>query len=275
MSERLPVTRRSLQRDLALNAATKPLALGVGAGVAAAALLIGTPWLLVVALVAYIGVAVATFFDGDEAARVGRAAYARAGVGRARRRPLPAGLAPELSDLVERARDEERRVLEVLRRSDVPTALVSAEVEALTAEMERVARRAQVVWAYRQHEHPAELRRRLELLRGGGGAADAAGARGRAVAALEDRIRLVETLDGEYERFVAEMEHLIASLGVVHAHLVRMSVADDARLQEDVAGEVRELRERVGTVADAMRDAVAPFDGDCALNRLPPTGGHP
>jgi len=48
------------------------------------------------------------------------------------------------------------------------------------------------------------------------------------------------------------MEHLAASLGVVHGQLVRVNVAEEASLQDDLAGEVRSLRERVGAVAEGL-----------------------
>ena len=62
-------------------------------------------------------------------------------------------------------------------------------------------------------------------------------------------------------RFEAEVEHLIASLGVVHGQLVRISVANDTHLQEDVARELSDLRERVSTFAEGMREAVSRLDG--------------
>src|SRR5439155_20244711 len=78
MAGRELVTRKSLQRELIVNAATKPMAIGVAAAVAVGALVIGAAWLLAVAVVAYIAFAAGTLFDGDEAERVGRAADERA-----------------------------------------------------------------------------------------------------------------------------------------------------------------------------------------------------
>ena len=59
-------------------------------------------------------------------------------------------------------------------------------------------------------------------------------------------------LAAELDRFRAELEHLTASLGVVRGQLVRMSVAEEASLQDDVADQVRDLRERIGGVAQAL-----------------------
>jgi chromosome segregation ATPase len=262
MPETRLVTRESLRRELLVNAATKPLALAVAAAVAVAAFLIGALWLLAVAAALYIALAVATFFDDDEAERVGRATYERARLPRGERE-LPRGLAPEIASLVERARVEERRILQAIAASDFALTDVSVEVDSLTAEMERIAGRAQTIWTYLSQQHPFDVQRRLRDLEGdSGGATETARARERAAEALRDQLRVVESLQAELQRFRAEMEHLIASLGVVHGQLVRLSVAREAGVQEDVAGQVRDLRERVGSVSEAMRDTVARLPDD-------------
>jgi len=101
------------------------------------------------------------------------------------------------------------------------------------------------------------LRTRLAGLRSGADGDDDAAtrARERAADAIQEQLRVGEALDSELRRFRAEMEHLIASLGVVHGQLVRISVSFDPQLQEDVAREVRDLRTRVGTMADGFRAA--------------------
>lgn len=78
----------------------------------------------------------------------------------------------------------------------------------------------------------------------------------RARSAVDERLRLYELLDGELDRFYAEMEHLTASLAVVHGQVVRMSVAEASLLQEDVAKQVRDLRERVGALAGGIDEAL-------------------
>jgi hypothetical protein len=259
------VTRDALRRRLVLNAATKPVAVGAAAAVAVAAFVLGAAWLLAVAVVLYVALAVATFLDGDEAERVGRRVYEQARGVQSARRSLPTGLSPEIAGLVERARAEEARILRAIDESGLPFGVVAADVAALTGEMERIARRAQLIWDYRAEERPDETRQRLhELRRQSGGGDDARRARERAAAALEDRLRAAGALDAELERFVAEMEHLIASLGVVHAQLVRMRVAEEAGAQDDVAGEVRDLRERVGAVAESMDRTVAGLGAETA-----------
>jgi hypothetical protein len=256
MTNRQLVTRKSLRRDLVLNASTKPLALGVGAAVAVAAFVVGTPWLLAVAVLAYVALVATTLFDPEEAGRVGRAAYRRANPSAVGRRQVPKGLAPPISALVKRAHVEERRIDSAIEASGLPFTDVSVEVEQLMSELERNARRAQVLWAYLEEQRPEELRQRLHALRKEtSGDAETARSRQRAFAALEHQLQVGETLRSEYARFVAEVEHLIASLGIVHGELVRISVADEAIAQDGLAGQVRDLRQRVGAVAEGMTEA--------------------
>ena len=256
------VTRDNLRQALLINAARKPLTIGVGALVFVAGLALGTIWLFPVALVVYLGLAASTFFDGNEAERVGKLTYQRARTPSAARRALPSGLGPELSELLRRARVEEQRILDAIAESELPFEEISLEVEALAAEMERIAARAQTVSAFLTSHEPAELRVRLKDLRRAAHQGDpaAARARERAAGAIQDQLRVGEALESELERFRAEMEHLIASLGVVHGQLVRISVSYDPQLQDDVAREVRELRTRVGALADGLRDATEGVD---------------
>jgi hypothetical protein len=261
MAGRELVTRKTLRRELALNAATKPLALTVGTGVAVAAFVVGAPWLLAVAVVAYLALVATTLFDPEEASRVGRDTYRRATTPGKRRREFPEGLAPEISALVHRAHVEEGRIQRAIEDSGLAFTDVSIEVEYLMSELERNARRAQVLWTYLAEQRPFELQRRLQALREeADGDAGMARSRERAVAALEHQLQVGETLRAEYARFDAEVEHLIASLGVVHGELVRISIADDAVAQEGLTDQVRDLRRRVGAVAEGMNEATKELD---------------
>jgi hypothetical protein len=79
MADRSPVTREHLQRTLVVNAATKPVNVAVPAAVVVAGILVGAPWLLAIAVVVYAALALMTFFDEDEARRVGERASGRTG----------------------------------------------------------------------------------------------------------------------------------------------------------------------------------------------------
>ena len=56
------------------------------------------------------------------------------------------------------------------------------------------------------------------------------------------------------------MEHLIASLAVIHGQVVRISVSADPELQATVARDLRELRGRMATLADGLRDATTEIE---------------
>lgn len=254
MPERELVTRSSLRRDLAVNAASSPLPIVAGTAVAVAALVLGTTWLLPVAFVVYVALVVTTFLDPDEAARVGQRTYKRARQVRAPKAKAPAELAAPIATVVARARAEEARVLEAIADADLPLENVAAEVRSLTADLARGARRAQRLWDYREGAQIEDARLRLAELGRTPDDAAAAAAHERAVRALEDRIRVATAISADLDRFFAEMEHLVATLGVVHAQVVRMSVADDARLHGEIAGELRDLRARVGALAAGMRE---------------------
>jgi hypothetical protein len=248
------VTRTTLSRALVANAVTKPVAIAVPAAVLVAALLLSTWWLVPIAIAVYLALVASTLLDGDEAELVGKGVYAR---GRGPR-PLPGGLDPELRALRERARGGEARVRTAIAASDPGFADVSAEVDWLTAELERSVARAQTIVDYLAGQRPEELRRRRESLGQGrrGAGPEVERARERAVAAIDAQLAVRASLEGELDRFRSEMEHLIASLGVVHGHLVRIGLADEAPQREALADEVRDLRDRVGALADALGDAV-------------------
>jgi hypothetical protein len=259
VSGRELVTRTTLRRALVANALTKPVAIAVPAVVLVAWLLIGSWWLLPAALLVYLALAATTFFDADEAERVGRRVYARARAPR----PLPRGLDRDITALLDRARTEETRIRAAIGASRLPLDEVAAEVDRLMAELGTIARRAQALVEYLAAQQPEELQRRLdELRREPGFGPEAKKARARAADALEAQLDVLASLDSELDRFRSEMEHLIASLAIVHGQLVRISVADDAHVQAAVAGQVRDLRERVGAVAEAMGEAVERADDD-------------
>jgi hypothetical protein len=255
MPSRELVTRERLGRELAVNAATKPLAIGVGAAVAIAAFVIGAAWLLAAAVALYLGLATATFFDGDEAERVGRDVR-----GKAREREKTqrtAALTPKLALLVQRARAEEQRLVQAVGELGVPYEDVVVEVQRLTGEMERIAQRAQLVATYLGEQRPEDVRRRVhELRRQQGGSDETVRTRERTVDALTNQLHVLNALQSELDRFGVEMEHLIASLAVVRGEVVRMTVAGEAAGQEDVAAQVRELRERVGAISEGISEAV-------------------
>jgi hypothetical protein len=259
LPERQFITRKTLQRELVLNAATKPVAVAVAASVAVAALVLGTPWLLPVAVAIYAALVLTTLFDAKEVERVARKAYGRDATKPGR--PATArALAPEVSSLVERAHVEEARIRRAIADSGLPFTDVAVEVEYLLSDLERNAQRANTLLAYLGEQRPFQLQRQLQALRAGGSDDPSAPSRDRAAAAVEHQLAVGEQLRSEYGRFTAEIEHVVASLGAIHGELVRITVAEDAFARESVAEQVRELRRRVTAVAEGMDEAVVELD---------------
>jgi hypothetical protein len=252
------VTRKKLTGELVKNASTKPLTIAVPAAVVVTGLLLHTIWLVPVALVVYAALFAATLFDGNEAERIGQRTYERARESQAAARALETSkLSPRIQQAFEAAREQERQIEQAIEQANLPFDDVTDEVDNLMSEMEKIARKAQIVDRYLATENSAETQTRLRQVqteaRGSSGAT--AEARERAAQALEDQLNVQRELEGELDRFFAEMEHLDASLGAIHGQIVRMSVAEESSMQNDIAGQVRELRERVSTLADGFGEA--------------------
>src|SRR5689334_21225160 len=135
------VTRSQLQRQLAVNAATKPLNVAAPAAVLVAGLLLNVLVIAVpVALVAYVALVLQTIFDSDEAERVGRATYAQADK---RPRLDETQLSPEIRLPLRQARDHAAGIRAAVADSEVGLEGVVADVDALVSAMETSARRTQ------------------------------------------------------------------------------------------------------------------------------------
>lgn len=244
------VTRRDLQRALVVNAATKPVTILVTAAVAVGALLLGVTWLLAVAVVVYLALAALTFFDGDEAERVGDRVYgrARASSGRAAKQLKTGDLAPPIRAQVERARREAATVRHTIEGSSFSFSEVTTEIDALVHAIEKIAGRAQRVWSYLAAQDVHALDRRLAELEASPGSSGT-------LAALRDQRAALAELSGVLNRSLAQMEEVNAQLGGVNARLVRMAVAEEEAGEHALAGDVRGLREQVEASAAGLEAA--------------------
>ena len=257
--ERKPaVTRKELQRQLTVNALTKPLNVAVPAAVAVAGLLLGTPLLLPLAVVVYLVLAVVTFFDTREADKVADRVYGRdpASVRKAEetRELKAAGYAPEIAQQMRAALEQERQIRQAISESDLPFDEVSGEVDALVRALERIADRAQKVHAFLATQDRDGVERRLEELRTGGDDLSDAD-RAALIDALQAQLEAIDALRRQLSRFRAEIEHTTATLQTVYASLVQMSVTTDAVGEQQVADQVRALREHVGAAAQGIAEA--------------------
>ncbi|MGH2969790.1 MAG: hypothetical protein ACRDK0_12110 [Solirubrobacteraceae bacterium] len=252
MGEPEPYNRSDFAGALAANAAAKPFNIGVLVATMAAGTLVGGPVLLVllVALVVYLVACVRTFFDEEEAdavltrEREQRREQLAAGVKR-----LDLGtLAPPIREHVVAARRRERTIHEAIERSELPYEEVSEEVDGFVRAMERTAGRAQTLFDALRDNPPERVGARLDQARGESGKVEL-------VEALEQQLRVQRRIEVQLGRFHDEMERMVIELDTVRGNLLSVSASEGSASQRELAGDVRSLRERMGTVAEGMAEA--------------------
>lgn len=258
------VTRGALGRKLAVNAATKPLNVAVLGGLIVAGIVLNLVVVVgAIAIVAYLVLVALTFFDADEAERVGNELYAgRRPAGRERPGALDVGtLEPRIGALVEQARATAAGIHDAIEQADHPFDDVAADVDALVAAMDTSARRAQLISTTlrgqaRAGQDVAGLDRTIAELRGRADDADVRAL----VADLEAQRDATARLEERLERFEVGMRRICASLGLLRTRLVEMSASEEEAAQRELARQSRELRERTDLLAEAMAEVFADDD---------------
>jgi chromosome segregation ATPase len=255
------VTRGALARRLAVNAATKPLNVAVLGGLIVAGIVLDLVVVVgAIAIVAYLVLVALTFFDSEEAERVGNELYAG-------RRPAKAAeldvgtLEPRIAALVEQARATAAGIHEAIAQADHPFDDVSADVDALVSAMDTSARRAQLISTTlagqaRAGQDVAGLDRTIAGLRERTDDADVRAL----VADLEAQREATKRLEERLERFEVGMRRICASLGLLRTRLVEMSASEEEAAQRELARQSRELRERTDVLAEAMAEVFADDD---------------
>jgi len=223
-----------------VNALTKPVTVTAGAAVAVAAIVLGATWLLVIALVTYAALATMTFFDEDEAQRVGDRAYGKAHGLLAGSGVDPAKFSPGIRAQLDAARAEQALIVTTITESDLSFADVREEVAQLVQGLEGAAGRGQQLYAYLSTQDGHGLQRRIQEL-------DRIGDR-QTADALRTQFAELNRLDAMLRGAYGEMEQVNASLRTVHARLVGLAVQSRASGEAELVGDVRELRERVQTL---------------------------
>jgi len=247
-----PHRRREFAGALAANAAAKPFNIGVLIAAMAAAVAVGgnIGVALAVALVVYAAACIRTFFDEDEADKV------LARVRDDRRMRLTSEtprlrldeLAPPVREHVRAARRREATIREAIERSELPYEEVSVEVDGFVRAMERTAARAQTLYEALADNPPQHVEARLAQVRAEPG-------RDALVEALEHQARVQRRMESQLGRFYDEMERMTVEFDTIRGILVSLSASEGADAQARLAGDVRSLRERMGTVADGMAEA--------------------
>jgi hypothetical protein len=250
-----PYRRDEFRNALVVNAASKPFNLAVLVGVmgAGVALSGNVVLCLVLAVAVYLAACARTFFDGDEADRVlarERKGRRRAAAGGSSRKLDLDTLASPIRLHVMEARSREYRIREAIKRAELPYEEVSDEVDGFVRVMEQTARRAQLLRDALDDTPVARVEARLAEVRArpGGGAAAL-------IEALEHQLAVQRRMEAQLDRFYDEMERIIVELDTVRGTLVSLSASTDAGTQDQLASEVRSLRERMGAVADGISEA--------------------
>jgi hypothetical protein len=258
------VTRGALARRLAVNAATKPVNVAVLGGLIAVGIVLNLVVVVgAIAIVAYLVLVALTFFDAEEAERVGNELYAgRRPGGRDRVPALDLGtLEPRIAALVQQARETAAGIRDAIAQADHPFDDVAADVDALVAAMDTSARRAQLISSTlagqaRAGQDIAGLDRTIADLRGRADDADVRAL----VADLEAQRDATARLGERLERFEVGMQRICASLGLLRTRLVEMSASEEEAAQRELARQSRELRERTDLLAEAMAEVFADDD---------------
>jgi hypothetical protein len=250
-----PPTRSELNRELMLRAATSWDGLVALAVVAGAGVVLGLPVLIVVAVVLWLGASVWHYFDGSEADKLAaERAGRRARVEEAARLD-PAALCEPVSVELRRARAQEASIRQTIMESELPSELTD-DVDALVQAFEATARRADIIYRTLERQQDngqgaRDLAARIAQLR----------ARGPAVSA--DERALIEALSAQLaaaqraeelrDRFFTTMERMVAELGTIDSEILGMSASEAATAQQQVAGQLSDLRELVSGLAGDMQ----------------------
>jgi chromosome segregation ATPase len=221
--------------------------------VAVAGILLGAIGILLpVGLVLYGAAAARTYFDEDAANKVlerergKRRESLESGEGRVD----PATLAPPIGGLLRGAQQREARIREAVEGAQLPYTEVLEEVDRFVRAMEGTARRAQLLYDALSEAPPAAVEARLAELTQANDPAKA-----ELVAALTGQMKVQHRMEGQLQSFYDEMEKILIELDTVRGNLVSVSASTDAANQQQLAADVRGLRDEVGALADGMSEA--------------------
>jgi hypothetical protein len=248
-----PYSRGEFTKALVLNALLDPFNVALLAVMLVGGIALGTLATLgPVAGLVYLAAVVRTFFDEQAADKVleREKAKRKQALESGKRKVDPRALAPPIARLLHEARVREQRVADAIAASELPYEEVAAEVDAFLAAMDSTALRAQGLYAALSDTPPAEVEKRLAAVRRGGLAETRD-----LEAALDAQLTTLRRMERQLQRFFTEMERLLVELDTVRGQVVSMSVSAGATGQEQLAADVRGLRERMGAVSEGMAEA--------------------
>ncbi|HWI07983.1 MAG TPA: hypothetical protein VNT54_10750 [Solirubrobacteraceae bacterium] len=246
-----PYSRGEFAGALAANAAAKPFNVALLVGTMAAGVAVGAQvgLALIAALAVYAIAAAWTFFDDEEAEAVlarERAAHKQQLSAGTRRLELHM-LAPDIRAHMISARKTEERIRDAIERAELPYEEVSAEADALVSLMELSATRAQLLHEALHDSPPSRTAGRLLELEGSG--------KTELIEALEHQLKVQMKMQDQLRSFYDEMERVVVELESIRGSLLSVSASTDAANQQRLAGEVRALRDELGSLAEGMSAA--------------------
>lgn len=254
-----PPTRSELNRELMLRAATSWDGLVALVVVAGAGVVLGLPVLIVVAVVLWLGASVWHYFDGSEADKLAADRSARRARADAAARLDPAALCEPVAVELRRARAQEASIRQTIRESELPSEL-TGDVDALVSAFESTARRADIIYrtVERQQDNgqgSADLRARIASLQARGGALSSD--EQDLLTALTAQLAAAQRAEELRDRFFTTMERMVAELGTIDSEILGMSATEAASAQQQVAGQLSDLRELVSGLAGDMQKSAA------------------
>ena len=248
-----PYSRSELNRALIANALLDPFAIVLLAVVAIAGILLSALGILLpVGLVLYAAAAARTYFDEDVANKVleRERAKRRQALQERRSRVDPRTLAAPIGGLLAGALQRESRIRDAVEEAELPYTEVLDEVDRFVRAMEGTARRAQLLYEALTESPPPHVEARLAELK-----RENDPSRQELVQALTDQLRVMRRMERQLQTFYDQMEKILVELDTVRGNLVSVSASTDAANQQQLAAEVRGLREEVGALADGMSEA--------------------
>jgi hypothetical protein len=252
MPAKQPYSRGEFAGELIANAAAKPFNIALLVGTMGAAVLVGGTVLvaLAVALVIYAIAVARTFLDDEEAeavlTRVRAERRRELGQGAAAA-PDPRTLAPDVRRHLIAAQATEARIREAIERAQLPYEEVSTEVDALVSLMELSASRAQLLYEALDESPPSRVAGRLQELEGSG--------KTELVEALEHQLSVQRRMASQLDSFYDQMERIVVELDSIRGSLLSVSASTDVANQQRLAGDVRALRDELGSLAEGMSEA--------------------
>jgi chromosome segregation ATPase len=168
---------------------------------------------------------------------------------------------------VRAALQEEQHIRQAIEQADLPLNEVSTEVDGLVRALETMAKRAQTLWDYLASQDPQAIEARCRQLEREGGPEGKP-----IVVALRQQLEALGALRKQLDKFFAQMEHIVASLGTMNAQVLRMSLVTETDSEEQLAGQARELREQVNALADGMSEVYQQADDAAAAAPSNPPG---